>query len=94
MPIRKVKLPADAPGRLAVIGEWLYGATWRRRLAEGLGISRDTLYWWLKGAAKARWDIDGELIKLLDAERDACSARGMEITSIRRRLLAKRMPTC
>jgi DNA-binding XRE family transcriptional regulator len=92
--IRTIKLPKDAPGRLAAIGEWRYGMTWRRRLAEGLGISRDTLYWWLRGAAKPHWDIDGELIKLLDRERAAHTERGMEIAAIRKRLMARRKPTC
>lgn len=94
MTIRKVKLPADAPGRLAAVGEWLYGTTYRSHLAAGLGISRDTLYWWLRGAAKPHWDIDGELIKLLDAERDAATERGMEITAVRKRLMSRRAPTC
>ncbi|CUT14535.1 hypothetical protein BF49_5615 [Bradyrhizobium sp.] len=87
-----IKLPKDAPGRLAAVGEFLYGQAYRKRLAKGLGICRDTLWSWMKGAAKAHWDIDGELIRLLESERDACAARGMAITEIRKQLMSRRKP--
>ena len=84
------KLPKDAPGRLEYVGRALYGDQWRKRLAAALPVSRDTLYWWLRGAVKPHRDIDGELIDLLDRERDAAAERGVQITALRRALIAKR----
>lgn len=77
--------PKDAPGRLAVVGEALYGKSWRRRLAQGLKISRTTLHCWLCGMRTGR-DIDGELIALLDAERSARVDQAANITVLRNRL--------
>ena len=92
--MRKIKLPTDAPGLLAAVGVFLFKKSYRRHLAEGLGISRDTLWWWLRGSVKPHHDIEGMLVDLLDAERDASAARGMEITAVRKRLLARRPPAC
>lgn len=90
-PPKTPPLPTDQPGRITVVGITLYGAFWRRRLADGLGISRDTLHRWLQiGGANTDRDIDGELVDLLDAERDACAERSIEITALRRRLVNKR----
>jgi transcriptional regulator with XRE-family HTH domain len=81
-------LPAEIPGRLAIVGVTLYGKSWRRRLAEGLNISRSTLWQWLSGAGKRR-DVDGDLIDLLDSERDAASERALQIAELRRRFMTK-----
>lgn len=82
--------PKDPAGRLEHVGHALYGAYWRKRPAAALQISRDTLYQWLHGRAKATRDIDGALLDLLDAERDACATRGVQITALRRQLIGKR----
>lgn len=86
-------LPKDPPGRLEAVGIALYGSAWRSRLAAGLNISRNTLHEWLGGSwTKARRDIDGDLVDLLDRERDAAAERGVEITAIRRQLIGGRRP--
>jgi DNA-binding transcriptional regulator YiaG len=59
-------------------------------MAEAMGISRDTLWGWLRGAAKPHHDIDGKLLSLLESERDASSARSVEITALRKQLLARK----
>jgi hypothetical protein len=82
------KLPPDALGRLRLAGEYLYATGWRRRLAMGLQISRSTLFEWLRGNIKTDGDIDGEIVELLDRERDAASERGGELTALRRRFIA------
>jgi hypothetical protein len=81
-------LPADLPGRIDLVGAALYGKSWRRRLAQGLHISRSTLWQLLCGAGKRRRDVDGELIELLDCERDAASERSLQIAALRRRFMA------
>jgi hypothetical protein len=83
---RSLTLPSDTPGRIRTVGTHLFGSEWRKRMAAGLGISRSTLYLWLAGANTSR-DIDGDLIALLDAERDGCAERGMQITALRRQLI-------
>jgi hypothetical protein len=80
-------LPADLPGRIELVGSTLYGKSWRRRLAQGLHISRSTLWQLLRGAGK-RSDVDAELAELLDVERDAASERGAELAALRRRFMA------
>jgi hypothetical protein len=88
-PLKPEPLPAEIPGRLALVGATLYGKSWRRRLAEGLHVSRSTLWQWLSGAGKRR-DIDGDLMELLDCERDAASERALQIAARRRRFMIKR----
>jgi hypothetical protein len=43
---------------------------------------------------KPGWDVDGMIIDLLDAERDAASERGMAITAMRKQLMSQRAPIC
>jgi len=77
--------------RLTLAGSGLYGTSWRARLAEGLGISRVTLWAWLRGDREKRGpqvDIDGELVALVERERDAAAARGMMLTRLRGQLIA------
>jgi hypothetical protein len=80
-------LPAELPGRLALVGQTLYGKSWRRRLANGLNISRSTLWQLLAGNGKRR-AVDGALIELLDCERDVANERSLQIAALRRRLIA------
>lgn len=87
-PRTSIKLPTDVPGRLHYAGKYLYGTGWRTRLAVGLDISRSTLFEWLRGNIKTDRDIDGEIVELLDRERDAASERGLELTALRRRFIA------
>jgi hypothetical protein len=82
-------LPLKQDARIGLVGETLYGRDYRRRMADGLGISRSTLWEWIGGAGKNR-DIDGKLIDLLDAEADATTQRGLTISALRRRFLATR----
>lgn len=84
-------------GRLQTTGVGLYGVNWRRRLAEGLGISRGTLFNMMCGPGSARSlkrgpqaDIDGALIELVERERDACAERSMSLTQLRNKLIAAR----
>jgi hypothetical protein len=81
-------LPTDLPGRIELVGATLYGKSWRRRLAVALGVSRSTLWQLHRGAGKRRRDVDGELIELLDCERDAASERSLQIAALRRRFMA------
>ena len=83
-------LPADQAQRLALVGVVLYGKSFRARLAEGLNITRSTLWLWLQGEIKNDRDIDGELIELLDCERDAATERGLRIADLRRRFMKKK----
>ena len=90
-PIQKPKpLPAEIHSRLALVGTTLYGQSWRRRLAAGLGVSRSTLWQWLSGGGKRR-DIDADLIDLLDGELDAASERALLIAGLRRRFMIKKV---
>ena len=89
-PQKAEPLPAGVPGRLALVGVTLYGKSWRRRLAEGLNVSRSTLWQWLSVGDKRLRDIDGDLIELLDSERDAASERALQIAALRRRFMIKR----
>lgn len=81
-------LHAELPGRLALVGKTLYGKSWRPRLAEGLSISRSTLFEWGRGGGKNGRDVDSELIELLDSELDATSERAMLIAALRRRFMS------
>ena len=85
---KSFKLPPDVAGRLRFAGEYLYGTGWRWRLAVGLNISRSTLFEWLSGNIKTGRDIDGEIVELLDRERDAASERDLELTALRRSFIA------
>ncbi|WP_375312832.1 hypothetical protein WHZ77_06010 [Bradyrhizobium sp. A5] len=88
--MRKTAFPKDLPGRLELVGTTLYGSQWRRRLAAGLRIGRATLHGWMTGAWEPVRDVDGELIALLDSERDAAAARGLQIASLRRMMIGAR----
>ena len=82
-------LPDDQPGRISEVGTTLFGRDYRRRLAEALGVSRTTLWKWLAGGGKRR-DIDGDLLELLETERDAASERELQIADLRKRFVARR----
>jgi hypothetical protein len=79
--------PADLAGRIMLVRTTLYGKSWRRRVAVGLNISRSTLWQLLRGAGKRR-NVDGELVELLDCERDAANERSLQIAALRRRFMA------
>lgn len=84
----KNSVPIDIPARLQFAGTEIYGAScWRGRLADGLGVSRSTLRLWLGGQYKSSRDIDGELVALIDRERDAGVERSLELSQLRKRLL-------
>ncbi|MCG2645712.1 MULTISPECIES: hypothetical protein [Bradyrhizobium] len=59
-------------------------------MAAGLNIHRATLHGWMTGAWETQRDLDGELIALIDRERDACAERAIALTGIRHQLLAGR----
>jgi len=77
-----------ASGRLRFAGVEMYGPDgWTTRLARGLGISRSTLFEWRQGRHKHGRDIDGEIVDLIDRERDAVAARGMQLTRLRNMII-------
>lgn len=82
------KLPVEVSARLAAIGKVVYGPQcWRGRLAAGLGVSQSTLRLWLGGEYKSQRDIDGELIQLIDRERDASAERSVELGDLRKAIV-------
>ena len=82
-------LPDDQPGRISEVGVTLWGRDYKRRLAAALNVSRTTLWKWMHGGGKRR-DIDGDLLELLETERDAASERELQIAQLRKRFLARR----
>jgi len=90
--VRQANRPSDllktASGRLQFSGIEMYGPDgWTTRLARGLGISRSTLFEWRQGRHKHGRDIDGEIVDLIDRERDAVAARGMQLTRLRNKII-------
>ena len=82
-------LPPTVHGRLTLVGKALYGKTFRAKLAAGLNISRSTLFEWMRGGGKRR-DIDGELIHLIECERDAADERSIELAALSKRFKGAR----
>lgn len=81
--------PTTVPHLLKYSGQAIYGPLcWRGRLAAGLGVSRSTLRLWLNGEFKSGRDLGGELIELVDRERDAHLTRGVELTALKHELVA------
>ncbi len=77
------------PDLLTMTGFGIYGANWRARLAQGLGISRMTLWAMLRGDGKrSAIDIDNRLVDLIERERDAAAERGVMLTRLRNRVVA------
>ncbi|SDG60256.1 hypothetical protein SAMN05216338_1001873 [Bradyrhizobium sp. Rc2d] len=76
------------PGRIEMVGTGLYGEAYRRRLAQGLGISRGTLWAVLSGRKRTARDVDLALLDLIDRERDATAERGMALTKLKKSLLS------
>lgn len=74
--------------RLEMVGKGVYGESFRRRLAKGLGISRGTLWSVLSGRKRTALDVDGALLDLIDRERDATAERGVALTKLKKALLA------
>jgi hypothetical protein len=87
---RSSTVPIDRAGRLQAVGVALYGSAWRKRLAAGLRISRSTLHGWMTGSWETPRDLDGDLIALLDAERDGCAERSIALTALRQQLMLGR----
>lgn len=86
--MKKNTLPVTIQGRLALVGRALYGKAFRSKLAAGLNISRTTLWDWLRPGGKRldKRDIDGELIDLIECERDAADERSIELATLSKRL--------
>lgn len=78
------RLPTTVHGRLTLVGTAIYGKAFRAKLAAALGISRSTLFEWMRGGGKRR-DIDGELIDLIECERDAADQRSIELATLGKR---------
>ncbi|MFK4581116.1 hypothetical protein [Bradyrhizobium ottawaense] len=80
------------PMRIKTVGTALFGPGrgWTVALARGLNMSRSQLFEYRIGRGKRDRDIDGEMLDLIDRERDANSARGMALTKLRNRLLSMR----
>ncbi|WP_256805783.1 hypothetical protein [Bradyrhizobium sp. Bra64] len=85
-------MKSTLPQRIEIVGSSLYGAGrgWTTALARGLKMSRSQLFEYRIGRGKRDRDLDGEMLDLIDRERDANSARGMALTKLRHRLLALR----
>lgn len=80
-------LPHSIPARLTLVGRLLYGKTFKAKLADGLGISRNTLWEWMNGGGKlARRNINADLIELLDSERDGAAERSIQIAALTKQL--------
>ncbi|MBB4377242.1 hypothetical protein [Bradyrhizobium sp. SBR1B] len=80
------------PERIELVGAALYGAgRWTAALARGLRMSRSQLFEYRRaGRIKYGRDIDGEMLALIDRERDAAAERGVALTKLRNLLLVLR----
>jgi hypothetical protein len=80
------------PQRIELVGASLYGAGrgWTKKLAIGLCMSRSQLFEYRVGRGARDRDIDGEMLDLIDRERDANAERGVALTKLRNRLLSLR----
>lgn len=80
------------PERIELVGAGIYGAGrgWTAALARGLRMSRSQLFEYRIGRGKRDRDLDGEMLELIDRERDANRARGVSLTRLRYRLLDMR----
>lgn len=77
------------PQRIESVGTSIYpGHGWTARLARGLGMSRSQLFEYRSGGGKHDRDIDGEMLALIDRERDDAAARGVALAKLRHHLLA------
>lgn len=82
------KIPTDVPERLEFYGTTIFGAKcWRGKLAAGLSIAPSTLRLWLNGEYKSDRDIDGEVLDLIERERDVSAERNVELGELRKRIL-------
>lgn len=81
--------------RIGLVSTGLFGAGRGRttKLALGLRMSRSQLYEYLAGRGKRDRDIDGEMLDLINRERDANVERGVSLTKLRNRLLSLRKET-
>lgn len=80
-------IPRDLPARLQFYGRKIFGKCWKGPMAQGLGVDRSTLRLWLRGEYKSGRDIDGELIELIDRERDANAERSIELGELRKSVI-------
>lgn len=81
------------PLRIEFVGTSLFGPGrgWTVTLARGLNMSRSQLFEYRRaGCIKSGRDIDGEMLALIDRERDAAAQRGVDLTKLRNRLLSMR----
>jgi hypothetical protein len=88
-PSRLQPLPEDAPARMALVGETVFGEAYKHKLARALGMGR-TKFWQIMNGRGKRADLDGDLIEVLNAEADAATQRGIAIGALRRRFLRER----
>jgi len=78
------------PLRIEIVGTGLFGPGrgWTTALARGLHMSRSQLFEYRRdGRVKSGRDIDGEMLALIDRERDAAAERGVALTKLRNHLL-------
>lgn len=79
--------PKTLAQRLEYVGTALYGRHgWTGRLAKGLGIGR-TMLWHYRNGERPDRDIDGELLALIEREREATTMRAVELTKLRHRVV-------
>jgi transcriptional regulator with XRE-family HTH domain len=69
------------PLDLCIVGQTLYGPSWRAALADALGVSERTIRRWANGEFPIPEHVAGELAAL-------CEGRAIEIETARRDILS------
>ncbi|MCU1348962.1 MAG: hypothetical protein JWO56_1992 [Acidobacteria bacterium] len=80
-------IPDSTSARIRIVGETVYGAAgWRVQLARGIALSRSSLYRYLRGKRPPNpAEIDGQLVRLMIAERRASERRARRIRRLERK---------
>ncbi|MCS3727294.1 hypothetical protein [Bradyrhizobium betae] len=83
-----MKAPRTTSELLPFVGKKLYSRYWTTLLARGLGMSRSQLFEHRRGSPKTtKRDIPGDLVALIESERDQCAVRSMELAQLRNRVV-------
>lgn len=75
-------MPTSASDAIAIIGQFVYGAGWRRRMAEYLGCSTKTLYRWENDITQMTEDPQ-VLVKLADLVEETARRFPKELAAAR-----------
>ncbi len=71
----------STPNRLRHVGTQLFGRYWQNALARALGVSRHTLYRWLRGERTPPADLDARLMSITTAAAAGAARLTSEIAS-------------